>query len=323
MRRTRGIRRLGPRLVVVVVGPVVVQALPGLLVVVAVEDLGVGPEAAALHPAQDLGVRLAIGEVQVPGRVLGCAREGRDDDHVALGIDPVGERDLVRLARFPPDRLQHDVVHARDHPDRVVVRGLHRGNVLAADPGNLVARRLDEGLVLLSVAHDAARYPAETRLRNFTCLIPRLGVPAVTLVCDGWGSFCFAAPGRAPAVRRPSGLRERDRPGRGLRDLPALPRRGRRHRRGPRAGLLAGRVAARDAPGRAGPADHRNRAAHRALGAGAVDGQRLRLLPAADPRSDARRHGVPAVGRAPRSRSPAGSPATSARSRSTSRRRCR
>ncbi len=87
-------------------------------------------------------------------------RAGERPDHhrASLLICPERQRHLVLVARTAPDGAKDDVVHAGDHPRGVVITGFHRGDVAAADRGDLVAGRFDELLVLLR--HGIGRYPA-------------------------------------------------------------------------------------------------------------------------------------------------------------------
>src|SRR5207245_1078222 len=126
------------------------QRGPGAVVVLAVEDLGLRPEAPVLGADEQFAVPITRGEVEVPVGIARGARERRDHNASPFGVHPVRQRDRVRLPRNTPDRVEDDVVHPGEDPHLVRVARLHRGDVLTAEAGNLVPRRFDEGLVALT-----------------------------------------------------------------------------------------------------------------------------------------------------------------------------
>src|SRR5262245_65227842 len=148
------------RLIVDVERAIQNELRPRAAPVLALEHPCLRPEGGALHPDQCLGVRRPVAQVQVPRRVVGPTRVGRDHDAVTAGVDPVGQGRLLLLSGAPPDGAEDQVVHAGHAPRLVGVRRLHGRDVLARADGDLGAARLDEGLALLGARHRPDRTAA-------------------------------------------------------------------------------------------------------------------------------------------------------------------
>src|SRR3954447_15587455 len=125
--------------VVVVPGTIRDEAGPRRGVVVAVEDLLVGPEQPALHPDEHLGVGAAVGQVEEPSGVGRCSTERRDDDALPTAVPPERQGHLVLVAAAPTDGAEKQMLHTYPDPRVVGVGRLHHRYVLRADLDDLLA----------------------------------------------------------------------------------------------------------------------------------------------------------------------------------------
>src|SRR5580704_10692861 len=111
-------------LVLVVVGPFLRHDRPHALLLFGRRS----PRPDLNHFVPDLDLYIGMGEqVFVPSRMVGRAPLRRDNQ-IGVAFAPVYQRELFRLAGFPPDRMQHQ--NAGVVP---IVAGLAAGRLVLAD----------------------------------------------------------------------------------------------------------------------------------------------------------------------------------------------